>query len=211
MAESPFAKVVKNRDVSLLLGIFNQRKRESKWRDSRLRKALNYAMNRKELWKYGARGNAYNLEGFPIPPGAYGHNPNLTPWTYDTTKARALLAEAGYPEGFEVKIITHEALQVEAKIIKRMLERIGLKARLDIFAYPEWLRKTYMPVLDKPPEEQDWDMAFTCWWDIYGHTGAAFLPFYLIEASDFRWIEYDPVYEEMWKEMARTVDPKVQE
>jgi hypothetical protein len=26
-----------------------------------------------------------------------------------------------------------------------------------------------------------------------------------------RWIEYDPVYEKMWRDMARTVDPKVQE
>jgi peptide/nickel transport system substrate-binding protein len=88
VAMSPFAKVVKSRDVTWFGGTMNQRKRDSKWRDIRLRKALNYAINRKELWKYGAKGNAYNLEGFIIPVGAYGHNPNLTPWTYDTPPRR---------------------------------------------------------------------------------------------------------------------------
>ena len=37
------------------------------------------------------------------------------------------------------------------------------------------------------------------------------MPWYLVEESDWRWVEYDPVYEEMWKEMARTVDPETQE
>jgi peptide/nickel transport system substrate-binding protein len=209
--ESPFAKVVKSRDVTLLWGFFNQRKRDSKWRDVRLRTAVNYAINRKELWKYGAKGNAYNLEGYLIPPGAYGHNSNLPPWTYDTTKARSLLAEAGYPNGFEVKIITYEALKLEAQIIRRVLERIGLKVTLDVLTYPEFNRKIYIPRLDKPPEEQDWDIGIHAVQDWYGHTGASFLPINFLEESEQRWIEYDPIYEEMWKDMAGTVDPETQE
>ncbi len=41
--------------------------------------------------------------------------------------------------------------------------------------------------------------------------GTSLLTLGFIEESDFRWIEYDPIYEEMWKDMARTVDPKAQE
>jgi ABC-type transport system substrate-binding protein len=211
VAESPFAKVVKSRDLALLEGWFNQRKKDSKWRDIRLRKALSYAINRKELWKYGAKGNAYNLEGFPIPAGAYGHNPNLTLYTYDTTQARALLAEAGYPKGFEVKIITPEASKLETQIIKRMLERIGLTVRFDVLTIPEYHRKTYIPLLDKPPEEQEWDIGIWSTTDFYGHTGATLLNFVFVEESDWRWIDYDPVYEEMWKEMAKTMDTDRQE
>ena len=210
VAMSKFAKVVKSRDVTVLGSWFNQRKRDSKWRDVRLRRALNYAINRKELWKYGAKGNAYNLEGFLIPAGAYGHNAK-TPYTYDTTKARSLLAKAGYEEGFEVKVITIEAWKLEVQIIRRMLERIGLKAKFDVLTHPEFLRKVCIPILDKPPEEQDWDMVIGCVADWYGHAGASILSLGFIEDSFFRWIEYDPVYEEMWKDMARTVDPKVQE
>ena len=47
IAESKFAKVVKSKDVTIFQGIFNLRKKDSKWRDIRLRKALNYAVNRK--------------------------------------------------------------------------------------------------------------------------------------------------------------------
>jgi len=210
VAMSKFAKVVKSRDVTWLGGDLNQRKTGSKWRDVRLRRALNYAINRKELWKYGAKGNAYNLEAFFPPPGAYGHNPNLTPYTYDTTKARELLAEAGYPEGFEVKMITYEAWRLEAKIIKRMLERIGLKVTLDVLTVPEFYRKWYIPVLDKPPEEQDWDMTLHYGADLYGHIGASFLV-WATKGSEHRWNVYDPVYDEMWKDMARTVDKDAQE
>ena len=211
VAESPFAKVMKSRDVLSLTGTFNERKRNSKWRDIRLRRAINYAINRKELWKYGAKGNAYNLEGFFIPPGAYGHNPNLTPWTYDTTKARSLLAEAGYPTGFEVKIIAPEALKVEMQIISRMLGRIGLQASFDILTVTEIMKKIYIPLLDKPPEEQNWDLFFGFVSDIYGHTGATFLAYGLIEGSDYRWIEDDLVYEEMWEKMAMATFPEEQE
>jgi ABC-type transport system substrate-binding protein len=167
-------------------------------------------VNRKEPWKYAAKANAYNLGGF-VPPGVYGHNPNLTPYTYDTTKARSLLAEAGYPDGFEVKIITTEAWKLEVQIIRSMLERIGLKVRFDVLTVPEFWRKWYIPLLDKPPQEQDWDIAFSCTWDWSGHTAASFFIFSLLEGSGARWIEYDPVYEEMWKDMARTVDRKAQE
>jgi len=211
VAESPFAKVIKSRDVTRMGGWFNQRKRDSKWRDIRLRKAVNYAINRKELWKYAAKGNAYNLEGFHIPPGAFGHNPNLTPWTYDTTKARSLLAEAGYPEGFEIKIIAPEAQKVETQIIRRMMERIGLKASFEILTRPEIWRKTYIWALDKPPEEQDWDLCIDANGDWAGHTGISFLFYGFLDMSDTRWIEHDLVYEKMWKEMIRTMDSEVKE
>jgi peptide/nickel transport system substrate-binding protein len=210
VAESRCAKVVKSKDVSVLRGVFNMRKRDSKFRDIRLRKAINYAVNRKELWKYAAKGNAYDLAGF-IPAGGYGHNPNLTLYTYDTTKARALLAEAGYPEGFEVKIITSEAWKLEVQIIKSMLQRIGLKVKFDVLTFPELHRKTYIPLLDKPPEEQELDIGIWSMTDFYGHTGASLLNMLFAEESDWRWIDYDPVYEEMWKEMAKTMDTDRQE
>jgi len=210
VAESPFAKVVKSRDDKALVGWFNQRKKGSKWRDIRLRRALNYAVNRKELWKYGAKGNAYNLGGF-IPPEVYGHNPDLDLYTYDTTRARALLAEAGYPEGFEVKMIAEPDFKVEMKIIRRMLERIGLKASFEILTQPQFWRKRFISVLDKPPEEQDWDLSFDTYGNWAGHVGASFLLFGFLEMSDCRWIEYDPVYEKMWHDMIGTVDSELQE
>ena len=134
VAKSPFAKVVKIRGSAQLHSAINQRKKNSKWRDIRLRKALSYAINREELLEYGAKGNAYNLGGH-IPPGARGYNPNLIVYKYDIAKARSLLAEAGYPNGFEMILITPEAQKLEAEVMKRMYERIGLKVKLEVFTY----------------------------------------------------------------------------
>jgi ABC-type transport system substrate-binding protein len=209
VAESPFAKVVKSRDFTQMHSAINQRKENSKWRDIRLRKALSYALNREEVLQYGSKGNAYNLGGH-IPPGARGHNPNLALYTYDTTKAKSLLAGAGYPDGFEMTLITPEAQELEAQVIKRMYERIGFKVKLEVFSFPVWMRKVWCPT-EKLALEQDWDVSVCYNNDLYGHSGAAHLVYPFLDDSGIRWIEYDPVYEKMWKDMAGTVDEKAQD
>ena len=210
VAKSPFAKVVKSRDSTHIHSAINQRKKDSKWRDIRLRKALSYAINREELMEYGAKGNAYNLGGH-IPPGARGHNPNLTLYTYDTTKAKSLLAEAGYPNGFKMTLITPEAQELEALIMKAMYERIGLKVKLEVFSYYGFLQKVFVPLMDKPAEEQEWDVTVCYNIDLAGHSGTAHLVFPVLESSGSRWCEYDAAYEKMWKDMARTVDEAAQD
>ena len=92
-----------------------------------------------------------------------------------------------------------------------MCELIGLNVILDVSTYPEYQGKIYIPILEKPPEEQDWDISITYGHNCYGHTGGSFLTFSFFEEGDLRWIEYDPFYEDMWKDMATTVNTEVQE
>jgi peptide/nickel transport system substrate-binding protein len=209
VATSPFARVVKSRDSTQTHSGINQRKEGSKWRDIRLRKALNYAINREELLEYGVKGNAYNLGGH-IPPGARGHNPNLNLYTYDTTKAKALLAEAGYPDGFEITFIAPEAQKLEAQVMKTMFERIGLKVKLDVTSYIEWLRKVWVRS-EKEAQAQEWDVSVCYNNDAWGHSGLSHLTYPYLDASDVRWIVYDPTFEGMWKDMARTIDEAAQD
>lgn len=210
VAESRFAKVVKSKDVTTFGCWFNERKKGSKWKDVRLRKALNHAINRDEIWKYGAKGNAFNLGGF-IPPGAYGYNPELRLYEYDTAKAKSLLTEAGYADGFAVRIIAYEAWKPEAQIIARMLERIGLTVDLEITGMPAWFKKVYIPILDEPPEESHWDIAVGYLQDWHAHVGASFFNLWWLDTGDWRWIEYDPLFEEMWQTMAGTLESRKQE
>ena len=209
IAESPFGKVVKSKDSSQIHSAINQRRTGSKWRDIRLRKALNHAINREELWKYGAKGNAYNLGGH-IPPQAPGHNPNLALYRYDIEKAKSLLADAGYPDGFEMKLISPFAQGLEAKIMKRMYERIGLKVELKLYTWSDWYYKVWAQN-EKKVQEEDWDVSVCYNNDGLGHSGVAHLVFPFLEDSGIRWIEYDKKYEKMWKDMARTVDEKKQD
>ena len=210
VAESKYAKVVKRKNVMALVGMFNQRKSGSRWRDIRLRKAVNYAINRKELWKYAAKGNAHNLGGL-IPPGAYGHNPDLSLFNYDTNKAKSLLAETGSSNGFEVNIITPEAWSLEAQIIGKMLERIGLKVTTDVFTYPEWIQKMFIPMLKMPPEQQNWDLSIAAFNCLYGHTALDLLTWNFLEDSDMRWTEFDTTYEKMFEDMTTVVNKQKQE
>ena len=76
---------------------------------------------------------------------------------------------------------------------------------------PAFYQKIYTPALDKPAEEQEWDLHTFALHDFFGHTGFAFLPWNYIDESDVRWIEYDSIYEEMWNDMVSTMDRADQE
>jgi peptide/nickel transport system substrate-binding protein len=210
LAQSPYAKVLKSRDSTILFGFINQRKSNSKWRDIRLRRAINYAINREELLKFAAKGNAYNLGG-AIPPGTFGYNPDLPLYSYNTAKAKSLLAKAGYAAGFEMKIITSEPWILEAQIIGRMLERVGIEAMVEVFTFSDHLERIYMPLLRKSPEEQDWDVSINFLTDWFNHPILSLLSYGFLEDTQHRWIPYDPVYENMFKLMTRTIDDAKQE
>jgi len=108
-------------------------------------------------------------------------------------------------------MIAPEAWRLEAQIINKMLERIGVKVRLEVFKHPELFRRIFIPYLEKPPDEQDWDILILHRNDWYGHTGASFLTVGLIEECNLRWIQSDLAYEKMWEDMAGTVDKKKQQ
>jgi peptide/nickel transport system substrate-binding protein len=73
--------------------------------DPRVRQALNYGVNVEEIIEF-------LLDGFGFPlasvtgPAEFGYNPNLETYPYDPDRARELLAEAGYPDGFDITLDT---------------------------------------------------------------------------------------------------------
>lgn len=67
--------------------------------DVRVREALNLAVDRRALVD-GLLAGIPELPTQPAPSVVYGFNPNLPPIPFDLDRARALLAEAGYPDGF---------------------------------------------------------------------------------------------------------------
>ena len=91
-----------------------------------------------------------------------------------------------------------------------MMERVGLTVTLDVVTYPEFISKSYLPLMDRKPEDSDWDIFLCRPPDWSGHTAVSLLV-WETDPSYWRWIEYDPTYEAMWKEMAKTVDTNAQE
>lgn len=71
--------------------------------DIRVREALNLAVDRQAIID-GLLNGATIAATQPAPEVVYGFNPDLPPIPYDPDRARALLAEAGYPDGFKFVI-----------------------------------------------------------------------------------------------------------
>lgn len=68
--------------------------------DSRVRQAIRYAVNMDDIVKSVLAGVGTRARA-PIAPKVFGFNPNLPPYDYNPTKSKSLLAEAGFPNGFE--------------------------------------------------------------------------------------------------------------
>jgi len=103
--------------------------------DPRVRQALNYAVDVQAiidnvLGGYGRRSTQ------PLTPQDFGYNPVLTGYSYDPDKARQLLAEAGYPDGFAFSLDTPSgryALDKEvAEAVAGYLEAVGIRVQLNV-------------------------------------------------------------------------------
>jgi peptide/nickel transport system substrate-binding protein len=71
--------------------------------DVRVRQALNYATDVDAIVKNVLDGNGRRQEG-PFTPGMFGYDANVKGYAHDPSRARRLLAEAGYPDGLDIML-----------------------------------------------------------------------------------------------------------
>ena len=76
--------------------------------DIRVRQALNYATDREALVRTQLRGFGTPANS-PLAPADFAYDPQTRGYPYDLERAKALLAKAGYPNGFTLKIAVQEA------------------------------------------------------------------------------------------------------
>lgn len=94
--------------------------------DPRVRQALNYAMNNEAVISALFRGFAVPIAS-PFTPSTLGYDSSIPPYPYDLAKARQLLTEAGYPNGFPLTIDTTANRATEAQLIGGLLGEIGIE------------------------------------------------------------------------------------
>jgi peptide/nickel transport system substrate-binding protein len=70
--------------------------------DKKVRQALNYAVDKKAIIDNLFSGRAFPLNGQLLRKEQLGFDPSLKDYPFDPAKAKALLTEAGYPNGFEI-------------------------------------------------------------------------------------------------------------
>jgi peptide/nickel transport system substrate-binding protein len=211
VAQSSFAKVMKNRgNWGTLFGQFNMRKVGSPWRDVRLRQAVNLAINRDDLIRYAAKGNGVIVPAL-LAVNAFGYDPALAPYAFDPDRARALLREAGYPDGLAVTLIATPPLEIQATVIGKMLEQVGFTVERQILEPAIYNRKTRLSDLDQPAEQQGWDIALTSWNDPVNFP--AIHPYAVFALSDgyYDWVLEEPELQRLHAEVLRTVDRERQQ
>jgi peptide/nickel transport system substrate-binding protein len=115
-------------------------------RDVRVRQALNYAVDKKALAEGLFDGYAQIAQGQLLSPSFFGFNKEVSPYSYDPEKAKALLKEAG-AAGASIEIIgtagrwLKDREMVEA--VAAYWEAVGLKPKVRIFEFNEYLNRLF--------------------------------------------------------------------
>ena len=102
--------------------------------DLRVRRALSLAINREALCRQVMEGTAAPT-GQWLPPGTYSYNPEVKPDPFNPDQAKALLAEAGYPQGFKLTLhgpndrYPNDARTIQA--VAQMWQRVGVQTQVE--------------------------------------------------------------------------------
>jgi peptide/nickel transport system substrate-binding protein len=102
----------------------------------KVRQAINYGFDRRKMMMYLRNSIGTPAESGFVPPGLPSFDSTLVRgYHYDPVKARSLLAEAGFPGGAGLPVITLKTIDTYADLagfIIRQLEEIGIKVQIDI-------------------------------------------------------------------------------
>jgi peptide/nickel transport system substrate-binding protein len=212
VAESAFAKVVKNRGSGLsVVGLFNVHRAGGLWRDGRLRQAANLAINREDLIQYAAKGNGVLIPAL-LPAQAFGHDPGLAPYPFDPVKARGLLHEAGYADGLAITLIAPQDLEIQATVVGKMLEQGGFTVTLEILDPTAFNQKIVLSHLDRPPAQQPLDIALTSYHDHGDFWGPFFFYHQFAFDGHTDWVVEEPELRRLfYEEVLGTVDRERQQ
>jgi peptide/nickel transport system substrate-binding protein len=107
--------------------------------DPRVRQAVGYAIDRQAVIDTAFNGRGYPIWGMAMPQSSIAYDAKFDNYfKYDVAKAKALLAEAGYPDGFKARMLSTSQFafhQQTAVVVKAELAKIGIDLELDL---PDW-------------------------------------------------------------------------
>jgi peptide/nickel transport system substrate-binding protein len=146
VAESQHAKVVKGRnDVRFALGMLNLVSPHTlPLRDLRVRKALNYAVNKKELLRYAFKGNAVEMRGYLSEKSGIDLSETKA-YEWNIPKARELLKDAGYEDGFKMKVFYDEKDYLVARLLERFFGLLKIEVEMTSVSWEWFVRHCAYP------------------------------------------------------------------
>ena len=121
---------------------FNVQK--DQFKDVKVRQAISMAIKKDSIVDNVLMGQGVPAVG-PLAPTVVGNSQDLKPLGYDVEKAKALLAEAGFPEGFTTTLWVNDGNKERADIaeyIQADLAEIGITVEIEIVEWGAFLEKT---------------------------------------------------------------------
>ena len=110
-----------------------------------VRQALNYAVDKEAIINSLFFGKAEPLNGQVLRKSQLGFNPDLQDYPYDPEKAKAMLAEAGYPDGFTIPFKFPSGRYAQdrevSEAVAGMLSKVGVKTEMIALEPGEFLRQ----------------------------------------------------------------------
>lgn len=166
----------------------------------KVRQAINYGIDTSQTVNLWAPF-AVQATG-PIPPYNWAYSADVPMYPRDVEKAKRLLAEAGYPNGFETTLTTSTGTRnkEEALLYQAQLAEIGIKVKIEQLEWGLYLDKL-LPGKGQPAKTEMNRIGWTGMVDPYGYME------FLMSESDWNYVGYsNPKYDEILKESVRVVD-----
>jgi peptide/nickel transport system substrate-binding protein len=148
-----YERIRKNKDLVLFTGpglntgYIAMNVEKEPFNDVRIRRAVNHAINKAVLVRAFYLGIGTPAKN-PMPPTIWSYNDAVQDYEYSVAKAKELLAEAGYPNGFSTELwwpnrarpyLTQP--QKIAEAMQQMLAQVGVRAKLVTFEWGAFLSK----------------------------------------------------------------------
>ena len=119
--------------------------------DQKVRAALSHAISRDLLVQFLGKDVA-KAEVSPLPSGYLGHTEDIAQYPYDIEKAKQLLAEAGFKDGFKLSMnISNSNIYLPPmQVIQEMWKKIGVDLELKVVDHPTYhklIRQDVNPVV----------------------------------------------------------------
>jgi peptide/nickel transport system substrate-binding protein len=104
---------------------------KSPYANKKVREALEYAIDKQAIAKTIGFGKFEPLTQI-VPSASPAFNKGYNPRPYNPEKAKQLLAEAGYPNGFDTKLLALELNRDQAVAVQSYLNAVGIRVTVDL-------------------------------------------------------------------------------
>lgn len=159
LENNPAVKIDKTKSIQNEVLLFNTQHKPLD--NVKVRQALSYALPYDDILQAAANGYGEVAQG-PLPHALYPHDANMGQYTYDITKAKQLLSEAGYPSGGFKLLMTYSSDDAYgtkfAPLVKEAFAKVGVTVDLQPLLFEQQWAKAKGPVKDRQ------DLFELVWW-----------------------------------------------